>query len=296
MTTNNYVKKYRLNESDQFNHSKFAVDFGNDFMSRLEVYKTFSSWNESYFWKLYDETQNKWDQINKKTVGQLPHKLWNYMRREIFIPILEQEFPRIKEFKDKVDTALIPELRLMIAERMNQLNPKEYTYHFFMDDVEIEWDHKYVQNALGELNYKPNYEYLSLEKRINQLNDYCVYYAFDELTHQLMKLAAAKARIQFKIRHEYEQQKANRKSKHDFDWWEFLSGNDYRKDKLVANEYLSYFQLLRLNMDEEITEKMVMTSFRQLSLIHHPDKGGNSEKFIELTEAKNKCIEFIKFK
>ncbi len=169
MTTNNYVKKYRLNESDKFNHNAFAIDFGNDFMSRLEVYKTFGSWNESYFWKLYDEMQNKWNQINKKTAGYLPDKLWYYMRREIFIPMLEEEFPRIKQFKNSVDSSIISTLKLMIVERINQLTLNKadiyHWYHWYMDDVEIEWDHNYVQNALGELNYRPNRQYFYVKDK-----------------------------------------------------------------------------------------------------------------------------------
>ncbi len=37
----------------------------------------------------------------------------------------------------------------------------------------------------------------------------------------------------------------------------------------------------------------VKTAYRQLSLQHHPDKGGNKEKFIEVTEAKNKCLSYL---
>jgi hypothetical protein len=37
----------------------------------------------------------------------------------------------------------------------------------------------------------------------------------------------------------------------------------------------------------------VKTAYRQLSLQHHPDKGGSKEKFIEVTEAKNKCLSYL---
>lgn len=297
MKTIDYVKRYRLNESDSFSHNRFAIDFGNDFLSRLEVYKTFSSWSELYFWKLYDEMINKWDQINKKTVGQLPDKLWNYMRREIFIPTLEEEFPRIKEFKNRVDVARIPDLRVLILGRFQQLSINDdFMLSSHVNDAEIEWDHNYMNNALGELNYKPNYSYKALEKTIDKANDHCLYYAFDELTHQLMKLAAAKAKIQFRIRHEHEQRRKVYRD-NNFDWWSFLGGSEfYDLGRVNINDYLSYFDLLKINTKSELTEKAVITSYRQLSLVYHPDKGGDAEKFIELTEAKNKCLEFIKLK
>ena len=33
-----------------------------------------------------------------------------------------------------------------------------------------------------------------------------------------------------------------------------------------------------------------------LSKLHHPDKGGDSKRFMEITEAKNKCLIYVKNK
>lgn len=51
------------------------------------------------------------------------------------------------------------------------------------------------------------------------------------------------------------------------------------------------FQLLGL--ETEATMDDVKGAYRKLSMIHHPDKGGNRDKFIEITEAKNKCLAFL---
>lgn len=51
-----------------------------------------------------------------------------------------------------------------------------------------------------------------------------------------------------------------------------------------------------LNLESTCTEEDIMSSFRKLSLQHHPDKGGNKEFFISIVEAKNKCLAYIKNK
>lgn len=48
-----------------------------------------------------------------------------------------------------------------------------------------------------------------------------------------------------------------------------------------------------LGLESNCTEKDVQTKYRELALQHHPDKGGNKEKFIELIEAKNKCLVYL---
>lgn len=52
------------------------------------------------------------------------------------------------------------------------------------------------------------------------------------------------------------------------------------------------FEFLGLSTDA--TKEDVQLKYRELSKIYHPDKGGSQEKFIELTEAKNKCLAYIK--
>lgn len=49
----------------------------------------------------------------------------------------------------------------------------------------------------------------------------------------------------------------------------------------------------RLGLTLAATEDEVNKAWRTLSLKHHPDKGGDQAAFIEITEAKNKCIAFI---
>lgn len=51
------------------------------------------------------------------------------------------------------------------------------------------------------------------------------------------------------------------------------------------------FEILQLST--EATKDDVQSKYRELSKIYHPDKGGCQDKFIQLTEAKNKCLAYI---
>ncbi len=282
MKTLDFVKKYKLSQSDKFSHKHFAMDFGNEFISRLEVYKTFSSYSVSKFFDLIDEMDNRWHQIDKKTAGNLPEGLWNYMYDAIMIPTIDVEFPQIYAIKQIVDRANIHDLKLILKE---ELGADDFTYRMYIEDIAWEWNHKYADNSIGELGLQPNGYYSRIEKMVNDKNSYIVFYIFDELTYQLKKVAAAKAKIQFRIH--LKDRERNKRTKM-FDWWDFVSSQGIKANK---NEYISYFSLLNLTIESK--EEDVKKSYRLLSMTKHPDKGGNKEDFVELTEAKNKCLEYL---
>lgn len=48
-----------------------------------------------------------------------------------------------------------------------------------------------------------------------------------------------------------------------------------------------------LGLDDNATVEDVQKAYRKLSMEHHPDHGGNKEKFIAITEAKNKCLNWL---
>lgn len=47
-----------------------------------------------------------------------------------------------------------------------------------------------------------------------------------------------------------------------------------------------------LGLSESATEQEIKDSYRKLAFQHHPDKQGNSAKFREVTEAKNRCLAY----
>lgn len=51
-----------------------------------------------------------------------------------------------------------------------------------------------------------------------------------------------------------------------------------------------------LGLYDTANEYQIIEAYRELVMVHHPDKGGKQEKFIELTDAKNKCLSWLRSK
>ena len=58
---------------------------------------------------------------------------------------------------------------------------------------------------------------------------------------------------------------------------------------------IASFNILGIPHDSSTSED-VNKIYRKLVLKHHPDKGGKQEDFIEITEAKNKCLQYFESK
>lgn len=74
-------------------------------------------------------------------------------------------------------------------------------------------------------------------------------------------------------------------------------------DDLFADFIASLFKtqipedaFIKLGLTSSATVEEVKESYRTLALQYHPDKGGNSDLFIAITEAKNKCLMYLKNK
>lgn len=99
-----------------------------------------------------------------------------------------------------------------------------------------------------------------------------------------------------KIRQERERKKQmyeERKKfeKEQFGFYDNMFFFSIISDLFKIKKPLESFKILGLN--ENATMEDVKANYRKLSLEFHPDKGGNKEKFIEITEAKNKCLAFF---
>ncbi|MCK9429943.1 MAG: DnaJ domain-containing protein [Candidatus Omnitrophica bacterium] len=71
-------------------------------------------------------------------------------------------------------------------------------------------------------------------------------------------------------------------------------------DAILAKIFLSSLipdtSFAILNLENTATIEEVQNKYRALALIHHPDKGGDNDMFIKITEAKNKCLMYLKRK
>lgn len=48
-----------------------------------------------------------------------------------------------------------------------------------------------------------------------------------------------------------------------------------------------------LGLSEDANDVEVKSAYKKLAVLHHPDKGGKQEKFVEITESKNKCLHWL---
>ena len=60
------------------------------------------------------------------------------------------------------------------------------------------------------------------------------------------------------------------------------------KRSSIPTEAFSILNLLHTASIDDVKSR-----YRELSFIHHPDKGGSNIEFIKITEAKNKCVMYI---
>ena len=101
MKTYHYVKKYRLDLDDKFNHKDFIADFKADFEVMLERAKIGSDY--SRFKRLVEDVKKKWSNINNKTVGHLPESLWSYFYASTIVPCRDELFPRFAKVKKDLE-------------------------------------------------------------------------------------------------------------------------------------------------------------------------------------------------
>lgn len=73
------------------------------------------------------------------------------------------------------------------------------------------------------------------------------------------------------------------------DFYSDLFSRFFKTEEKPINELI----LLQLNHVAEITANVVNKAYRELAKTHHPDKGGNQEAFIAITNAKNRCLSWL---
>jgi len=197
MKPKEYVKKYKLKESADFNHNDFIVDFTADFMSVIEYLTQANPLSMGRYDTCVKEIRQKWTSISIKTKGTgLPEKLWKYFYATVIMKIKENIFSAQMKAK---------------KERYEQRQREKQSYNDWMNGG----------------------------------------FGFQDMFNDFM-------------------------------------GGIFASLKATSIPTES-FDALELVVDG-VTEDDVKSAYKKLALKHHPDKGGSKEKFVELTEAKNKCL------
>lgn len=78
-------------------------------------------------------------------------------------------------------------------------------------------------------------------------------------------------------------------------FWEQFFGNAFNDfmNGLLSKISIPTNEFALLGLTNSATVEDVKKQYRTLIMTHHPDKGGSQEKFIEITEAKNKCLTYL---
>jgi len=61
----------------------------------------------------------------------------------------------------------------------------------------------------------------------------------------------------------------------------------------IKNNVIPSDSFAILGLVESAGLEDVKSAYKKLAVQHHPDKGGSKEKFVEITEAKNKCLMYV---
>lgn len=102
MKPNDYIKKYKLKETENFNHSEFSNDLAMDFVSSVEA-KQQLNWDIHKFEHCVKEIRDKYDSISNKSIGTgLPDKLWNYFYATIVCKIRDEMFSEEMERRRRI--------------------------------------------------------------------------------------------------------------------------------------------------------------------------------------------------
>lgn len=92
MKTQEYIKKYGLNESNKFDHSAFVQDLANEFISLLEINK--ANDNLKGFDNAVRCIKMKFGAIENKTLGVFPEKLWGFFFATVIVKLREELCPK----------------------------------------------------------------------------------------------------------------------------------------------------------------------------------------------------------
>lgn len=264
MKTKEYIKKYELSVSDSFDHNMFIGDLAIDFIALVEFSRAKASeFTTRNFETCVEQIRDKFDSVNNKTVGFIPEYVWDKFYKSVVTEARKELFPEDEARRNKI---------------------------LDMSDDELT---EFV-NSYGFFFYSPSHQYRHIEsvktrdwEKANKLHNEILLFALGELD---IRLKRAEKIYKEKRQKEWEEEsrKYREQRQREHDWFNRLLFGSLFSGMAVPSESFKM-----LGIADSYSEEEVKKAYRTLSLKHHPDRGGNQQAFIDLTEAKNKCLAYI---
>lgn len=112
----------------------------------------------------------------------------------------------------------------------------------------------------------------------------------EELFPEIIQAQKKKNKEDYERRQEYRKFIEREKTGNFFDYFNFCNTLlvSFLLEMAVPTQ-----SFLTLGLDTDATASDINTKYRELCMVHHPDKGGNHDSFIAITEAKNKCLMYV---
>lgn len=289
MTPKQYQKKYKLDTEGmgKWKQDSFLFDLSNDFISLLQYHMQSRSTFDLQAWEdVIAQIETKWNSINNKTIGNLPESLWNYFYATVIKPAKYGAFEGLADWEEQVFQMNYEELLIEV----NELVEMKALFEKKIEGYRTRGNWHLVEIYKHRKNVNNPFDKYTLDNYLSRAEAYYT-----------RKEEAEKKREEERFRRWKEQQKryndffhfdASGSMGHDNFWDSFFAGfigsMFSNREKVCPIES---FIILGLSKDAKETE--IKTAYRQLAMIHHPDKGGSQEKFVEITEAKNRCLAFV---
>ena len=89
----------------------------------------------------------------------------------------------------------------------------------------------------------------------------------------------------FQKEREERERRERRKRNKDFNWFEDFFFDEGPREFPVAEEEMSHDPFKVLGLKRSASDEDIKTKYRELILVHHPDKGGDHHEFIRIQQA-----------
>ena len=272
-----YIRKYELFVAEEIgsrpidrdeNQRHFLQDFYFDYQANLEVVReTKGEINIKTFDQIYAQMNQKLNSLGKKTPWDLPRKFYDSL--------------------ENMYNSFIKEYCPVFYEKIQEISGWEYRerehYH---DGGFVDFFHSYNFSTwrVHDVDFgkypkivKVAYDIYAEKKRLYELRE-------KQMEQERERRHQERMRTDPKYR-----------AQHMFNGYSsFFFGYSDFFNLLMQGMSKPIDSFTTLGLSDSASVEDVKSAYRKLSMQFHPDKGGNAEKFIEITEARDKCLAYLK--